>query len=60
LWRLAKAYKPKELAKEAYRLYERFRPTVPEGVKGWGAKGELDLALINRLAKENASLIPPN
>jgi hypothetical protein len=49
---LAKAYKPKELAEEAYRLYERFRPSVSEGVKGWGAKGELDLGLIHRLAKK--------
>jgi hypothetical protein len=49
---LAQAYNPEELAEEAYLLYERFRPTVPEGAKGWGAKGELDLALIHRLAKE--------
>jgi hypothetical protein len=50
--KLAKAYKPQELAHDAYRLYERFRPSVPEGVRGWGAKGNLDLALIERLAKE--------
>ena len=28
--RLAKSYKPGELAAEAYPLYERFRPEVPE------------------------------
>ena len=50
--RLARAYKPQELAHDAYRLYERFRPAIPEGVKGWGAKGDLDLGLIGRLAKE--------
>ena len=50
--RLAKSYKPKELAHDAYPLYERFRPSIPEGVKGWGAKGDLDLGLIERLAKE--------
>jgi hypothetical protein len=50
--RLAKAYRPKELAQDAYRLYERFRPAIPEGVKGWGAKGDLDLGLIGQLAKE--------
>ena len=50
--RLAKAYKPQELAHDAYRLYERFRPAIPEGLKGWGAKGDLDLGLIRRLAKE--------
>src|SRR5271166_4537099 len=43
LQKLAKAYKPQELAQEAYTLYERFRPSIPEGVKGWGAKGDLDL-----------------
>ena len=32
-------------------MYERFRPAIPEGVKGWGAKGELDLGLIRWLAK---------
>jgi hypothetical protein len=50
--RLAKAYGPGELAHAAYALYERFRPSIPEGVKGWGAKGDLDLGLIGRLAKE--------
>jgi hypothetical protein len=53
--RLAKAYNPKELADHAYPLYERFRPDVPAGKKGWGAKGDLDLALIGRLAKEPRS-----
>lgn len=51
MMKLAKAYKPKDLAAEAYSLYERFRPKIPEGVKGWGAKGKLDLGLIARLAK---------
>jgi hypothetical protein len=50
--KLAKAYKPSELAHDAYPLYERFRPAIPEGVKGWGAKGDLDLGLIKRLAKD--------
>jgi hypothetical protein len=36
----------------ALPLYERFRPSVPEGKKGWGAKGKLDLGLIGRLAKD--------
>jgi hypothetical protein len=52
--RLAKNYKPAELAAEAYPLYERFRPEVPEGKRGWGAKGVLDLGLIERLAKRKA------
>jgi hypothetical protein len=50
--KLAQAYRPKELARNAYHLYERFRPEVPEGKKGWGAKGELDLGLLKQLAKQ--------
>jgi hypothetical protein len=50
--KLAKAYKPQELANNAYPLYEQFRPAIPEGVKGWGAKGHLDLGLIERMTKE--------
>jgi hypothetical protein len=50
--RLARAYTPQELAHDAYRLYERFRPDIPAGKKGWGAKGDLDLGLVGRLAKE--------
>lgn len=49
--KLAKAYTPKELEKKAYDLYEKFRPEIPEGTKGWGAKGELDLEYIRSLAK---------
>ena len=41
---LAKAYKPKELSIEAFGLYEQFRPDVPAGTKGWGAKGVLTCA----------------
>jgi hypothetical protein len=49
--RLAKSFRPKELADHAFGLYERFRPSIAE-VKGWGAKGDLDLGVIQRLAKE--------
>jgi hypothetical protein len=49
--RLARSYKPKELADFSFSLYERFRPSVPEGVKGWGATGDLDLGLVERLRK---------
>ena len=48
---LAKSYKPQELTDNAFRLYERFRPEIPEGVKGWGANGVLDLGVIERLAQ---------
>jgi HSP90 family molecular chaperone len=49
--KLAKAYTPKQLESKAYDLYEKFRPKIPEGTKGWGAKGELDLEYIRSLAK---------
>ena len=49
--KLAKAYPPKQLESEAYGLYEKFRPKIPEGTKGWGAKGDLDLEYISSLAK---------
>ena len=49
--KLAKAFRPKQLESEAYSLYEKFRPKIPEGTKGWGAKGELDLDYIRSLAK---------
>ena len=48
---LAKAYPPKELEGEAYDLYEKFRPEIPEGKRGWGAMGDLDLDYIRSLAK---------
>lgn len=48
---LAGSYAPAELAGQACPLYERFRPAIPEGKKGWGAKGVLDLDLIGRLKK---------
>ena len=47
---LAKASSPDDLAEQAYALYEAFRPQIPGGRKGWGAKGTLDLGLIRSLA----------
>ena len=46
--RLAASLPPEELNRVGFRLYERFRPEVPEGARGWGAKGTLDLARIER------------
>ena len=43
---LARSLPPEELNRVAFRLYEQFRPEVPAGVKGWGAKGVLDLSRI--------------
>jgi len=50
--RLAKSFSPMELAERAFGLYEGFRPKIPEGVMGWGARGDLDLGVIEGLAKE--------
>jgi len=47
---LANASKPDELAQRGFSLYEQFRPNIPEGFQGWGAKGELDLGRISKLA----------
>ncbi|HEY2501791.1 MAG TPA: hypothetical protein VGI68_10325, partial [Mycobacterium sp.] len=38
---LAASLPPEELNRVGFRLYERFRPDVPVGAEGWGAKGEL-------------------
>jgi hypothetical protein len=51
---LARSRPPKRLAAEAYALYEQFRPAVPRSVRGWGAKGELDLGLIRSLASRSS------
>jgi len=50
---LARSRSPNEIAKVGYALYEKFRPAVPAGVRGWGAAGNLDLSLIQRLTKTN-------
>jgi len=38
---LAASLPPEELNRVGFRLYERFRPDVPVGAEGWGARGEL-------------------
>ncbi len=49
---LARSMPPRQLAARAYSLYEDFRPEIPEGTKGWGAKGELDLDRIRESAEK--------
>jgi hypothetical protein len=49
---LAQAYPPEELERRAYALYEQFRPKIPEGTRGWGAAGDLNLERIRDLAKK--------
>jgi hypothetical protein len=48
---LAKSFAPAQLETQAFSLYEKFRPQIPEGKQGWGAKGELDLDRIRSLRK---------
>ena len=48
---LAKAFRREQLSKNAFRLYEEFRPAIPEDVTGWGAK-KLDIDRIRFLALE--------
>lgn len=48
---LADSYSPDELNTKAYPLYEQFRPEIPEGTRGWGAKGDLDLGKVRGLKK---------
>ena len=47
---LAQAFEPNDLNAKGFALYERFRPSIPEGIRGWGAKGELNLKIIRDLA----------
>jgi len=49
---LARVYPPKQLASAGFSLYEQFRPSIPEGVRGWGARGPLDLNLIRLLTEQ--------
>ncbi len=49
---LAAAFDPDVLANAAYGLYEKFRPQIAPGKRGWGQQGTLDLGLILSLTKE--------
>ena len=47
---LAASLPPDELDRVGFRLYDRFRPEVPESVEGWGAKAVLDIGRITKAA----------
>jgi hypothetical protein len=47
--KLAHAFTTEELAQRAFAMYEEFRPAIPAGVRGWGARGVLDLARVEAL-----------
>jgi hypothetical protein len=49
MMQLANSFDPEELAQQVFGFYEQFRPKIPEGIGGWGAKGELDLGRIRKL-----------
>ena len=53
--RLARSQGPEALANEAFQLYEAFRPEIPEGERGWGAKGKLSLRKIQELAARGSA-----
>src|SRR3954453_5656551 len=40
---------PEELTPIGFKLYEKFRPEVPYGAEGWGAKATLDLERIRNI-----------
>jgi hypothetical protein len=48
---LASSMAPDKLNRVGFHLYERFRPEVPSGIRGWGDKGDLDLERIRRAAR---------
>jgi hypothetical protein len=48
---LVASYAPEDLEHIAYELYEQFRPEIPPGTRGWGAKGALDLQRIRSLGQ---------
>ena len=43
---LADRYEPVELNRIGFRLYERFRPEIPPGNDGWGARSALQVEKI--------------
>jgi hypothetical protein len=49
---LAKTFRPEQLSQNAFSLYEKFRPAIPEGVIGWGAKRNMNIDRIRSLALE--------
>ena len=52
---LAARFTPDQLALSAYALYEKFRPEIPAGTRGWGAKGALDLGVLAKLKPGRAA-----
>ena len=52
---VAASLAPEELNRVGFRLYEKFRPDVPDGAQGWGAKGELR---VERIRGRDGVIVP--
>jgi hypothetical protein len=50
---LADSYGDADIESVAFALYEKFRPKIESGQRGWGQKGTLDLVLIRRMAEKH-------
>ncbi len=48
---LAASVDPKRLNDVAFSLYEKFRPAIDPGARGWGQKGQLDLGKIRKMRR---------
>jgi hypothetical protein len=55
---LAASLPPEELNRVGFRLYERFRPDVPEGAAEWGEGGRPHAASLGRLQTGDQSRLP--
>ena len=49
---LAKSLLAPQLAEKAHGLYEKFRPEIPPGKRGWRVSGKLDLDLIRKMSSD--------
>lgn len=49
---LARTHTAKQIDESGFSLYEAFRPNIPRGTAGWGAKGKLDLERIRILIRD--------
>jgi hypothetical protein len=52
---LADAVGAPDIEARSYALYERFRPAIPAGRAGWGAKGVLDVKRMRAMAADLAA-----
>ena len=53
---LAASFEPDDLKAAAYNLYERFRPQIASGKRGWGQRGDLSLTLIRSLGGKTGTV----